>query len=201
MKKAKHMTTNQATIRNITQPIKLLDWILDQAVQRAVTEHEFLIIDEFLLALMSEIFAYGFLPAQAVSGIDMDDFMSALSESINLNTSVDRLKEFVHDTLKGTFLDKEPELHQVVEQLARAARIRSAITFRRIGHDVRIRSSRALIETHSVLIDVVVPLRLRVRSVLRPWHSRFGWEALPAKPKPIKTARSNSGRGGSSPKT
>ncbi|TIM05491.1 hypothetical protein [Mesorhizobium sp.] len=95
------------------------------------------------------------------------------------NASV-MLMEFVHDTLTDIiFLDKEKELHQVVEQLAEAARIQSAITFKKVGNEVRIKSSQDLIITHSVLIDVVVPRRLRVPSVLRPWHPSYGWEEVP----------------------
>ncbi|UVK38767.1 hypothetical protein LHFGNBLO_000051 [Mesorhizobium sp. AR10] len=173
-------------VRDITDSIKLHDWIVEQAVKSAVTDYEFIVIHEFLDQVITEIVASSYLPARAVPANDIDNILDLLLDS----DASDWLVEFVRDTLIAIiFLDKGLMLHQVVERLAKAAGLQSDITFTGAGNEVRIKSSSDLIETHGVLIDVVVPHQLRVRSVLRPRPPRYRWEFLPAVTKPKKTAR------------
>ncbi|RWP13962.1 MAG: hypothetical protein EOR00_24290 [Mesorhizobium sp.] len=174
------MTAANNIIRPITYSFELLDWILEQAMRRGPHAAVASTVIDILNELITEIHARGFLPARGEPGVDMYEILDVFSKPSNVATMSAELLEFVHDTLISiTFLDKELELHQVIEQLARVARLQSAITFTKIRHEVRIKSSRDLIDTHGVLIDVVVLHQLRVRSALRPWHPRYGWEEVP----------------------
>lgn len=180
------------TIRPITYAFELLDWIVEQAIQTGPHVPVANAFIDVFNELITEIHARGFLPARGEPGVSTYEILHGLSKPSDVGNASVMLLDFVHDTLlEITFLDTEKELHQVVEQLAGVARIQSAITFKKVGNEVRIKSSEDLIITHSVLIDVVVPRQLRVGSVLRPWHPTYGWEVLPANPKPKKTTRAN----------
>ncbi|MBZ9725306.1 hypothetical protein LB554_15245 [Mesorhizobium sp. CO1-1-11] len=192
------MTAPTSTIRPITYSFELLDWMLEKAMQAGPMVPVAATIIELLNEMVTEIHAYGFLPAQAEPGVYLDEVLNVLSQPSNVGKASEKLIEFVHDILIArTILDQEQELYQVIEQLAKVARLESAITFKNLENGIRITSSDAFIAAHGVLIDVTVLKQLRVRSALRPWHPRYGWEVVAKASIPKKASSKKTRRGGS----
>ncbi|AZV18149.1 hypothetical protein [Mesorhizobium sp. M7A.F.Ce.TU.012.03.2.1] len=156
------MNSNVFVVKVIIDPDRLLDWVVDVAVNAdPVVEASGSVLD-LLNYEIAHLHKVGFLPVPAVSGDYLREALTTIAQPsapfLCNESLLPLLAEFMHRLL---VLEQPIEFHEVVQRLADIAGLTLTTSDEVAGDEVVISSPVALAEAHRILVCVKLPRQLR----------------------------------------